>query len=172
MAPRVHIDQWTGVGTMTEQEFSHLDGDGRLQMVDVSTKATTHRVARASCLVVGDAEHEVAGAPTDHLVSARLAGVRAAKRTSELIPLCHPIFVSSVHVDVDVEPRGYRVFAEVVTDAPTGVEMEALTACSFAALTLIATLVEDHPTARMTDLALLSKSGGASGDWGRDVAAE
>jgi cyclic pyranopterin phosphate synthase len=157
---------------MTGQEFSHLDGDGKLQMVDISAKELTQRVAHASCLVVARAgaharaTRELGG---DVILSARLAGIQAAKRTADLIPLCHPLALTKVGLDIVAHPRGYAVSSVVATRGRTGVEMEALTACSFAALTLVASLVGVEPRVRVEDVALLKKSGGKSGDWGRDV---
>lgn len=152
---------------MTGPEFTHLDGDGRVRMVDVSSKEPTRRVAQASCLVVC----ALAGRDQalDVIVSARLAGIHAAKRTAELIPLCHPLALTSVHLDVIAHPRGFSVSSEVATLGRTGVEMEALSACSFCALTLVNSLVASDPGARVEELVLLHKSGGTSGDWGRDV---
>ena len=140
-------------------------------MVDVSAKETTRRVAYASCLIVArDA------APLERLIegfhpvtSARLAGIQAAKRTAELIPLCHPLALSDVRIDVDEHPGGLKVRAKVVTMGRTGVEMEALTACSFAALSLLNCLVRTDPGAHLEDLVVVQKSGGKSGDWGRAV---
>jgi cyclic pyranopterin phosphate synthase len=157
---------------MTEQEFSHLDGDGRVRMVDVAAKDPTRRVARATCLVVlgrGAGAPRPLGGGRDVALSARLAGIQAAKRTSDLIPLCHPLALTSVHVEVEAHPRGYAITSEVACTGRTGVEMEALTACSFAALTLVDALVTSDPEVRVEDLVLLHKSGGRSGDWGRDV---
>ena len=155
---------------MTGQEFTHLDGDGRLSMVDVSSKEPTRRVAQASCLVrtPGDARQSL---DADVILSARLTGVRAAKRTADLIPLCHPLALSNVRLDVETHPGGYTVLSEVVTDARTGVEMEALTACAFAALALVNAILDLDPEVRVEDLTLRRKSGGTSGDWGRDLAA-
>ena len=143
-------------------------------MVDVSAKESTRRVARASCLVRTSVAPRHESGPTltpDVILSARLAGIHAAKRTAEVIPLCHPLALSSVLLDVEVHDRGFAVTCEVVTDARTGVEMEALTACSFAALVLVDHLVASDPRVRVEDLTLLRKSGGKSGDWGRDVPA-
>lgn len=157
---------------MTEQEFSHLDGDGRVRMVDVSSKEMTRRVAQASCLVVARGDPRV-GEPRveglNLLQSAQLAGIQAAKRTAELIPLCHPLSLSHVGLDVSEHPRGFKIRSEVVTVGRTGVEMEALTACSFAALNLVNSLVRNDPEAHVEDLVVLQKSGGKSGDWGRAV---
>ncbi|MBU6515915.1 MAG: cyclic pyranopterin monophosphate synthase MoaC [Acidobacteriota bacterium] len=164
---------------MTRQEFTHLDGDGRIHMVDISAKEPSHRVARASCLITGVADPQSARddergreptfalSPSD-ILAARLTGIHAAKRTSDVIPLCHPLALSSVRVDVESHPRGVAVSSEVVTTGRTGVEMEALTACAYAALALVATLGVDDPGVRVEDLTLLRKSGGKSGDWGRE----
>jgi cyclic pyranopterin phosphate synthase len=166
---------------MTGQEFTHLDGDGRLHMVDISAKEPSRRVAQASCLITSSAARHrserdderrtdptIALNPSD-ILAARLTGIRAAKRTSDVIPLCHPLALSSVRVDVEPHPRGALISSEVVTTGRTGVEMEALTACAFAALALVATLAADDPGVRVEDLTLRRKSGGKSGDWGRDV---
>jgi len=157
---------------MTEPEFTHLDAEGGLHMVDVSSKSSTRRVAQAACLVITSPSPSPAprrDAPGQVILSARLAGIQAAKRTAELIPLCHPLALSQVHIDVADHPRGFEVRSEVVTQGQTGVEMEALTACGFAALTLAEYLLEQSPDVRIEDLVLLRKSGGKSGDWGRDV---
>ncbi len=139
-------------------------------MVDISDKKVTRRVARASCLVVVPATATPTPSPaSSDVLVARLAGIQAAKRTAELIPLCHPLSLASVQLDVTEHPRGLLVTSEVVTDGRTGVEMEALTACSFAALTLLNALVASHPGTGFEDLTLLRKSGGQSGDWGCDV---
>ena len=155
---------------MTEQEFSHLDSGGKLRMVDISAKETTTRVAHASCVVVTRDDL----APTldnglDVILSARLTGIHAAKRTSDIIPLCHPLALTHVAIDVVDHPRGYSVTALVSTTGRTGVEMEALSACAFAGVALVTSLVASDPRARVEDLVLLKKSGGKSGDWGRDV---
>ena len=159
---------------MAGQEFSHLDGDGRLTMVDISAKEPSRRVAQASCLVTTSGHPEQTGdrgVTPAVVLSARLTGIHAAKRTSDLIPLCHPLALSDVRLDIEAHPRGYAVSSMVVTDGRTGVEMEALTACAFAALALVNSLVARDPDVRVEDLTLRSKSGGKSGDWGRDVPA-
>jgi len=141
-------------------------------MVDVSDKESTRRVAQASCLVRTSADSRPERTPSvtsDVILSARLTGIHAAKRTADIIPLCHPLALSSVRLDIEAHHRGFAVTSEVVTDARTGVEMEALTACAFAALALAASLVAGDPDVRIEDLTLLRKSGGKSGDWGRDV---
>ena len=152
---------------MSEPSFSHLDSDGRLRMVDISDKEPSRRVAQASCVVK---TKEVPRGGLSSVQYARLAGIQAAKRTADLIPLCHPLALAQVQVEIGSNGWGYEVRAEVVTTGRTGVEMEALTACLFAALTLIDSLLEDDPTIRVENLTLLRKSGGKSGDWGRDVA--
>ncbi len=157
---------------MAEHEFTHLDGDGRLRMVDVSSKEPTRRVAEASCLVVSRVEHhafEADGGGPDLVLSARLAGIHAAKVTADLIPLCHPLSLSNVELHVATHQRGFEVSSQVIATGPTGVEMEALTACCYAALRLVTTLVATDPEAHLADLVLRHKSGGRSGDWGRDV---
>lgn len=157
---------------MAERPFTHLDGDGKLRMVDVTPKDPTLRTAEASCLVVSHVD-VVSLEPSpngfDPVYAARLAGIQAAKRTANLIPLCHPINLNDVQVDVVAHPRGVEVRSMVVTVNRTGVEMEALTACAFAALCLVNSLVAQDPEARFEDLVLLRKSGGKSGDWGRLV---
>ncbi len=138
-------------------------------MVDISAKEPTQRVAHASCLVVVRADAPSRDPGSDVILSARLSGIQAAKRTAALIPLCHPLALTSVAIEVVAHPRGYEVSSLVATRARTGVEMEALSACSFAALTLVASLVALDPYVRVEDLALRRKSGGKSGEWGRDV---
>ena len=155
---------------MTEPNFSHLDGEGTINMVDISSKDVTRRVAQASCLVVArhnGSARELRPDGFNLIQSARLAGIQAAKRTAELIPLCHPLALSHVRLDIDEHSRGFAVRSEVVTVGRTGVEMEALTACSFAALGLVSSLVDSDPEAHVENIVLLRKSGGKSGDWGQ-----
>ncbi len=152
------------------EPFTHVDAEGNLRMVDVSDKEPTLRTAEASCLVRTGVD--VVALATDPeglgaVLAARLAGIQAAKRTSNLIPLCHPINLNVVEVDVAPHPRGAEVRARVVTVQRTGVEMEALTACSFAALTLIDALSGLDAAASLEDLVVVHKSGGKSADWGR-----
>jgi cyclic pyranopterin phosphate synthase len=153
-------------------ELSHTDGQGEARMVDVSAKAATARVAVAEGRVrMGAATLEalVAGnAPKGDVFGvARIAGIMAAKRTSELIPLCHPLPLSAVEVRVEPEPAwpGVRLTATVKTLAPTGVEMEALTAVSVAALTLYDMAKALQKDMSIEGVRLVSKSGGASGDF-------
>ena len=155
-----------------ETPFTHLDGDGRLRMVDVSDKEPTRRRAQAVCVVRSRADI-FSRAPDanglDPVFAARLAGIQAAKRTSQLIPLCHPLNLNDVQVEIEPTSGGATVRAIVVTDSRTGVEMEALTACSVAALSLVNALLAEDSAARCEDLVLERKSGGRSGDWGRLV---
>ncbi len=150
--------------------FTHLDHQGRLRMVDVSAKVESRRYARASCRVRTPlAEDAIASRLTnDEIIRARLIGIQAAKRTSDVIPLCHPLALTHVQVDVEILADGCVVRAEVSVRGSTGVEMEALSACSFAALALMDALGEDAQT-RLSDLVVDEKSGGTSGDWGRDL---
>ncbi|PJJ61440.1 bifunctional molybdenum cofactor biosynthesis protein MoaC/MoaB [Compostimonas suwonensis] len=153
-------------------ELTHLDGEGRARMVDVSGKAETTRVAIARgrldttaevlALVRGD---ELPKA--DVLATARIAGIMAAKKTSELIPLCHPIPLSSVTVVFELHESSIVVEAAAKTRGQTGVEMEALTAVAVAGLTLHDMIKAVDPAAVMNDVRLVSKSGGKHGDWVR-----
>jgi len=149
--------------------FTHLDGDGRLRMVDVSDKAPTHRLAEARCVIRTSVD--VAAIPAreglDAVFAARLCAIQAAKRTSQLIPLCHPIALNDVQVEIAPVEGGALVRASASTISRTGVEMEALAACAFAALSVLEALGPLDPTARFDELVLWHKSGGRSGDWGR-----
>jgi cyclic pyranopterin phosphate synthase len=153
-------------------EFSHINATGKLRMVDVSSKRMTRRVAMARCLVVTSADIGALNARDDEMepvLCARIAGVSAAKRTSELIPLCHTLALDDVDVAVNRLERGIEVTATVTATQRTGVEMEALTACAFAALSLVDSLQETDPLAQIDELELLKKEGGRSGSWGRLV---
>ena len=152
--------------------LSHLDKDGRARMVDVSGKDETARTAVAEgalvCLPATLAAVLEGRTPKGAVIStAEIAGVIAAKRTSELIPLCHPLPLSKVAVSIEPDDAlpGLRVRAEVKTTARTGVEMEALTAVSVACLTLFDMLKAIDRTMRITNVRVLSKAGGKSGDW-------
>ena len=153
-------------------ELTHLDADGQARMVDVGAKPATERtaVARAIVRVSADTARLVAAgdAPKgDVLGTARIAGIQAAKRTSELIPLCHPLALTYVGVDgaIDVEGGAIELTAEARTTGPTGVEMEALTAASVAALTVYDMVKGVERGAEIAGVHLLSKSGGRSGEW-------
>jgi len=156
-------------------ELTHLDAAGNARMVDVGDKPATVRTARARAVVrVGSetAQRVSDGdAPKgDVLGVARIAGIQAAKRTSELIPLCHPLALSFVGVEaeIDVGTGTIELIAEARTTGPTGVEMEALTAASVAALTVYDMVKGVERGAEIASVALLSKSGGRSGQWRRD----
>lgn len=155
-----------------KKSFTHVDRAGKLRMVDISRKKATRRTAEASCVVVTTCD--LASLPPDHqgidaVHAARLAGVQAAKATSSLIPLCHPLNLDDVDVEVTPSGHGVEVTATVVTVHHTGVEMEALTACAVAGLSLLNALAEADPTASIEALGLQRKTGGRSGDWGRLV---
>ena len=157
---------------MSEPTFSHLDESGNAHMVNVGDKPNTKRRAVAACVVVMDTATSSAitsgSLPKgDVLGVARIAGIQAAKRTSELIPLCHPLMLSAVSVDLVVGSGRVDITAIVETTGPTGVEMEALTACSVAALTLYDMCKSADKNRSITHLALHEKSGGRSGDYQR-----
>jgi cyclic pyranopterin phosphate synthase len=152
-------------------EFSHLTDDGRASMVDVSGKPVTRRVAAASCLVRLQAStvERLSDLPKgDAWAVARLAGIQAAKRTSELIPLAHPLPIDQIEVELAAVDEGVEIRARVVTTARTGAELEALVACSTAALGLYDMVKSVDRGAVVTDLKLDAKSGGASGDYVRE----
>jgi cyclic pyranopterin monophosphate synthase len=155
-------------------ELTHLDASGRARMVDVGAKPSTDRraVAQAIVRVAADTAARVAAgdAPKGDVIGvARIAGIQAAKRTSELIPLCHPLSLSFVGVDgsVDADAGTITLTAEARTTGPTGVEMEALTAASVAALTVYDMVKGIERGARIESVMLLEKSGGKSGEWRR-----
>jgi cyclic pyranopterin monophosphate synthase len=152
--------------------LSHLDDQGRARMVDVSDKASTAREAVATGRLLTTPEVRdlaVTGkaAKGDVITTAELAGVMAAKRTSDLIPLCHPLALSKVGVVVTPCDDGFEVTATVRTTGPTGVEMEALTAVSVACLTLYDMLKAADKAMVIDGVQLMSKTGGKSGDWAR-----
>ena len=154
-------------------ELSHLDSDGRARMVDVGDKAVTARTATASGRFITTAEVialvKADGMPkADVLATARIAGIQGAKKTSELIPLCHPIPLTSVKVDFAFGGDAIVVTATAKTTGQTGVEMEALTAVSVAGLTLHDMVKAVDPAATMTDIRLDEKTGGKRGHWTRD----
>jgi len=152
--------------------LSHVDARGRVTMVDVGDKAVTTReaVARGSISMSREALRQIRAGTVkkgDPLQAARLAGILAAKRTSSLIPLCHPLPLSSIHVDLLPNARGYVVEARVRTTAQTGVEMEALTAVAVAALTIYDMVKAVDKTMVIGDIRLEYKSGGRSGTYTR-----
>ena len=150
--------------------LTHLRSDGTAQMVDVSAKTETTREATASATVRSTREVlallGTGGLPKgDALAVARVAGIMAAKKTPELIPLCHPLPISKVTVDFELGPDTVDIFATVKTRGVTGVEMEALTAASVAALSVYDMIKAVDKHAVLTDIKVLAKSGGKSGDW-------
>jgi cyclic pyranopterin monophosphate synthase len=147
--------------------LTHLDGRGRARMVDVTGKPLTRRVAVARCSVVTEAVPSRTQDGIDIVEAARFAGILAAKQTASLIPLCHPIRIDGVRVDVELQPHRFEVSAVTEIVERTGVEMEALTACAVAALTLVKALADLDPTASIEDLTVWHKSGGRSGVWER-----
>ena len=157
---------------MGDEGFTHLDSEGRARMVDVGGKEVTQRraVARARVTMQEETAQALADgtmAKGDVLAVARVAGIQAAKRTSELIPLCHPLMLSSVQVDLTPGPSWVDIEATAETVDRTGVEMEALTACSVAALTIYDMCKARDRAMQVEALGLVEKSGGRSGDWHR-----
>ena len=156
----------------TDQGFTHLDEHGRAHMVDVAAKQATHRRAVARCRVLMSPSTATAVsnqdlAKGDVLAVARIAGIQAAKRTSDLIPLCHPLMLSSVSVSFEVNDDHVVVEAVAEVVDRTGVEMEALTACSVAALTIYDMCKAVDKGMVISDLALWEKTGGRSGEYRR-----
>jgi cyclic pyranopterin phosphate synthase len=151
-------------------DLTHLGADGAAHMVDVSAKADTAREAVAEGRITMSAEAlEAVRAGNikkgDVLGTARIAGIMAAKKTSELLPLCHPLMLSKIAIAFEFEDHGIRAEARVRLNGPTGVEMEALTAVSVALLTLYDMAKALDKSMVISDIRLLSKTGGKSGDW-------
>jgi cyclic pyranopterin phosphate synthase len=154
-------------------KLSHIDDEGRVRMVDTSDKPTTTRHAAASAQV--SMTPETVAAVREHrtpkgdpLEAARLAGIMAAKRTAELIPLCHPLPLTHVNVQARIEDYGVYLESSVSTNAQTGVEMEALTAVSVAALTIYDMCKALDKSIVISSVRLESKTGGKSGDYFRE----
>ena len=155
---------------MTEQPFTHLDSAGHARMVAVTAKQPTIRSATASGRVVCGPDVVAAlrsgGVPKgDVLAVARIAGISAAKRTAELLPLAHVIGVHGAVVDLEIDDEGVAITATVRTADRTGVEMEALTAVSVAALAVVDMVKGLDKSVRIADVRLEAKTGGKSGDW-------
>jgi cyclic pyranopterin phosphate synthase len=161
-------------------ELTHIDAAGRARMVDVTSKPWTRRKAVARCRVVlgpPAPSPDAGGAATNetrHVASwievfdaARMTGVQAAKQTSRLIPLCHSLTGCDVRVTVSLVKDAVNIEAEAEVVGPTGVEMEALTACALSALSVVSALSHQFPDAFVDDLTLWEKSGGRSGTWVR-----
>jgi len=161
-----------GRGKTPRRRLTHVDPAGQVRMVDVSAKPETRREAVAEGLVTMNASARRAirqrtVAKGDPLQTARVAGIMAAKRTADLIPLCHPLPLSSVSVDLKVHARGYRIVARVATVARTGAEMEALTAVAAAALTLYDMLKAVDRSMVIGPVTLIEKRGGRTGTYRR-----
>ena len=157
---------------MSKNRLSHVDAKGRIRMVDVGAKPVTDReaVARGTISMSASARTQIrSGAVTkgDPLQAARLAGIMAAKKTSDLIPLCHPLVLTHVSVELTATRTGYAIEARVRTSGQTGVEMEALTAVSVAALTLYDMVKAIDKTMTISDITLVEKKGGRSGHYVR-----
>jgi len=154
----------------TSHQLSHFDSTGRATMVDVSGKAPTRRQATASAFVELSPA-VLAALPANPkgnpLEVARFAGIQAAKQTSTLIPMCHPLPLSFVDVTAEITPTGVQIQATVATTGPTGVEIEALTAASIAALTIYDMTKALDKSITIRSIQLESKSGGKSGDYQR-----
>ncbi len=154
------------------REFTHLDPLGRARMVDVTPKESTHRRAVARCRIHMQPETAsmiASGAITkgDVLAVARVAGIQAAKKTPDLLPLCHPLLVGSVYVNFTIEDSYVEVEAQVETFDRTGVEMEAMTACAIASLTVYDMCKSVDREMTVGELALWEKTGGSSGTFRR-----
>jgi cyclic pyranopterin phosphate synthase len=152
------------------KKLSHYDSAGSARMVDISAKAETRRTARAHAFLrIAPAvlKKLPANPKGNPLEIARIAGISAAKRTSDLIPLCHPLMLTHADVQVTVEKTGVRIVAMAATTGPTGVEMEALTAAAVAALTVYDMTKALDKSIEIQDLYLLEKTGGKSGDFRR-----
>ncbi|HYE66242.1 MAG TPA: cyclic pyranopterin monophosphate synthase MoaC [Pyrinomonadaceae bacterium] len=157
-------------------ELTHIDDQGRVAMVDTSAKGVSVRRAVASARVLMSPEtlaavREHRTPKGDPLETARLAGIMAAKRTAELIPLCHPLPLTHIDVRAEIQDAGIYLEAEVATQAQTGVEMEALTAASVAALTIYDMCKAVDRAITITEIRLELKTGGKSGDYERQEAA-
>jgi cyclic pyranopterin phosphate synthase len=163
-----------GQGTRDKGQLSHVDASGRIKMVDVGQKPITERAAIASGFVhmssgTLDAIKTHQTPKGDPLETARLAGIMAAKRAAELIPLCHPLMLTHVDVQLELQETGVAITAQVSASAQTGVEMEALTAVSMAALTLYDMCKAVDKGMIISDIRLEKKTGGRSGDYHRSA---
>lgn len=158
---------------MSEPTFTHLDRAGHARMVDVAEKEVTRRraVARAEVRTTPEVALAIAGGSLpkgDVLAVARIAGIQAAKRTADLVPLCHPLEITSVGVELEVGEASVRIVATVETLGRTGVEMEALTAATVAALCVYDMCKSADRTMTIHDVRLVEKTGGKSGDFRRE----
>lgn len=162
---------------MSGPGFTHVDETGAARMVDVSGKDVSARTARATGRVRTSAEvvrllRDGALPKGDALAVARLAGIQGAKRTPDLVPLCHPIALHGVRVDVEVDDDGVAIEAVTRTADRTGVEMEALTAVAAAGLAMVDMVKGVDPAASITDVRVEEKGGGATGTWRRAASAD
>lgn len=158
---------------MAMSEFSHIDDDGEVTMVNVGDKATTDRVARARASIemlasTRDALFDGSLPKGDALATVRIAAIQGAKRTSDLIPLCHPLSILGIDVDIESTDVGAVIEVEVQVSGRTGVEMEAMTGAAIGALTMYDMIKGVDRGARVGSVELLTKSGGASGEWHRE----
>ncbi|MGI9529888.1 MAG: cyclic pyranopterin monophosphate synthase MoaC [Acidimicrobiia bacterium] len=154
-------------------EFSHIDDDGEVTMVNVGDKATTDRVARARASIellasTRDALFDGSLPKGDALATVRIAAIQGAKRTADLIPLCHPLSIDGIDVDIEPTDAGASIEVEVRVAGRTGVEMEAMTGAAIGALTMYDMVKGVDRGARVHVVELLTKSGGASGEWHRE----
>lgn len=154
-------------------KLTHLDADGRARMVDVGDKPSSHRTARAEARLIASPEtldivRSGSAKKGDVITVSEIAGVMGAKKTADLIPLCHPLPLSKINVQIEIEETCLRVTTETRTQGQTGVEMEALTAAGVAALTLYDMLKAVDKSMTIEGLRLLEKTGGVSGDFKRD----
>src|SRR5690242_15950960 len=152
------------------ENLTHLDSSGAARMVDIAAKPVTHREAVATGRITMSAEaaraiRDGAVAKGDVLAVARVAGIMAAKKTAELIPLCHPLPLTRVAIDLACDETGVTATATCATDAKTGVEIEALTAVSVTLLTIYDMAKAIDKAMTITNIRLLTKTGGKSGDW-------
>ena len=157
---------------MSESELTHIDATGNAHMVDVASREVTTRTATTAGRVLLSAQvvallRDGAIPKGDVLATARIAGIMATKRTPDLIPLCHPIAVHGVTVDLVVVDDGVNITAMVKTADRTGVEMESLTAVAVAGLTVIDMVKALDPSATITDVKMIHKDGGRNGEWVR-----
>lgn len=157
----------------SNNKLTHLDADGRARMVDVGDKPSSHRTARAEARLIASPEtldivRSGSAKKGDVITVSEIAGVMGAKKTADLIPLCHPLPLSKINVQIEIEETCLRVTTETRTKGQTGVEMEALTAAGVAALTLYDMLKAVDKSMIIEGLRLLEKTGGVSGDFKRD----
>lgn len=158
---------------MSDHGFTHLDPAGRARMVDVTPKEPSHRraIARGEVSMTPETASAVAQGAIkkgDVLAVARVAGIQAAKRTSDLVPLCHPLLIGAVTINFEIGDDKIGIEAQVETIDRTGVEMEALTACSIAALTIYDMCKSKDRSMVIGQVALWEKTGGRSGHYRRD----